>query len=162
MVFSQRSYDTVKHYSIKTLFLSWPQINLLEYFGFQMIDFFFICKTFFKIVWNAKRNIWSVLYHYQNFLAILEQNFKLKHLFFPNHTVRNLHFLSKNSTLNSQKNCRYFLGWKTRENVVVGLFSCWQLWFYEKNCKKKFGWKTRENVRVLSKLNFWTKIWLFE
>ena len=29
-------------------------------------------------------------------------------------------------------------------------FSCWQLWFPEKNCK------------VLSKLNFWTKIWLFE
>ena len=43
-----------------------------------------------------------------------------------------------------------------------GLFSCWQLWFHEKNCQKTFGWKTRENVGVLSKLNFWTKIWLFE
>ena len=43
-----------------------------------------------------------------------------------------------------------------------GLFSCWQLWFHEKNCQKKFGRKTRENVGVLSKLNFWTKIWLFE
>ena len=41
-------------------------------------------------------------------------------------------------------------------------FSCWQLWFHEKNGQKKFGWKTRENVGVLSKLNFWTKIWLFE
>ena len=43
-----------------------------------------------------------------------------------------------------------------------GLLSCWQLWFHEKNCQKKFGWKTRENVEGLSKLNFWTKIWLFE
>ena len=43
-----------------------------------------------------------------------------------------------------------------------GLYSCWQLWFHEKNCQKKFGWKTRQNVGVLSKLNFWTKIWLFE
>ena len=36
------------------------------------------------------------------------------------HTVRNLHFLSKNSTLISRENCRIFgVGWKTRENVVV-------------------------------------------
>ena len=35
------------------------------------------------------------------------------------HTVRNLHFLSKNSTLISQENCRFFFGWKTCENVVV-------------------------------------------
>ena len=35
------------------------------------------------------------------------------------HTVRNLHFLSKNSTLISRENCRFFFGWKTRENVVV-------------------------------------------
>ena len=33
------------------------------------------------------------------------------------HTVRNLHFLSKNSTLISWENCRFF-GWKTCENVV--------------------------------------------
>ena len=37
-----------------------------------------------------------------------------------------------------------------------------QLWFHEKNCQKIFGWKTRENVGVLSKLNFWTKFWIFE
>ena len=43
-----------------------------------------------------------------------------------------------------------------------GLFNCWQLWFHEKNWQKRFGWKTRENVGVLSKLVFWTKIWLFE
>ena len=34
------------------------------------------------------------------------------------HTVRNLHIWSKNSTLISRENCRFF-GWKTRENVVI-------------------------------------------
>ena len=34
--------------------------------------------------------------------------------------------------------------------------------FTGKIVKKKSGWKTREIVGVLSKLNFWTKIWLFE
>ena len=34
-------------------------------------------------------------------------------------TVRNLHFLSKNSILISRENCRLFWGGKTRENVVV-------------------------------------------
>ena len=37
------------------------------------------------------------------------------------YTVRNLHFLSKNSTLIFWENCRFF-GWKTRENVVVLAF----------------------------------------
>ena len=36
-----------------------------------------------------------------------------------NHTVGNLHFLSKNSFLISRENCRFFFGSKTRENVVV-------------------------------------------
>ena len=70
----------------------------------------------------------------------------------------------------------------------VGLFSCWQLWFPENIADFFYGWKTRENVVVLDflavdnfdftrkivktlsdenngflwKLNFWTKIWLFE
>ena len=35
------------------------------------------------------------------------------------HTVRNLHFLFKNSTLISLENLSIFLGEKTRENVVV-------------------------------------------
>ena len=38
------------------------------------------------------------------------------------HTVRNLHFLSKNSALISRENCRFF-GWKNRENVVSLDFS---------------------------------------
>ena len=97
------------------------------------------------------------------------------------HTVGNLHFLSKNSTLISPRKLSILLGgekicenvvvsvwgflavdnlskkfgWKTRENVVdcgFGLFSCWQLWFHEKNCQKNWV----KNVGVLSKLNFWT------
>ena len=40
--------------------------------------------------------------------------------FFPR-TVRNLHFLSKNSTLISRENCRFF-GVKTCENVVIWTF----------------------------------------
>ena len=36
----------------------------------------------------------------------------------PQHTVRNLHFLSENSTLIFQENS-WFFGWKIRENVVV-------------------------------------------
>ena len=36
------------------------------------------------------------------------------------HTVRNLHFLSKNSTLISRENCRFFLG----EKLVKMLWFC--------------------------------------
>ena len=77
------------------------------------------------------------------------------------HTVRNLHFMSKNSTLISRELSIFWVknSWKC---CGFGIFGCWQLWFHEKNCQKNFGWKTRENVGVLSKLNFWTKIWLFE
>ena len=59
------------------------------------------------------------------------------------HTVRNLHFLSKNSTLISREKLTNCFGWKC---CGFGLFSCWQLWFHEKNSQKKFEWKTRENV----------------
>ena len=62
------------------------------------------------------------------------------------HTVRNLHFLSKNSTLISRENCRFFWVKNSWKCCGFWLFSCWQLWFHEKNCQKKFDWKTRENV----------------
>jgi len=92
------------------------------------------------------------------------------------HTVRNLHFMSKHSTLISRENCRLswvkntwkccgfwlFSSWqlwfheKNYQKILCenswkccgfGLFSCWQLWFHEKDCqKKKLGWKTGENV----------------
>ena len=43
-----------------------------------------------------------------------------------------------------------------------GLFNRWQLWIHEENCQNNLGKKTCENVGVMSKWNFWTKIWLFE
>ena len=77
------------------------------------------------------------------------------------HTVRNLHFLSKSSTLISWEICRFF-EWKTCENVVgLDILAVDNFDFTRKIVKKKFGWKTRENVGVLSKLNFWTKILTF-
>ena len=85
-----------------------------------------------------------------------------KSLIFWRHTLRDLHFVSKNSTLISRENCHFFGVKNSWKCCGFGLFSCWQLWFHEKNCQKKIWWKTRENVGVLSKLNFWTKIWLFE
>ena len=58
------------------------------------------------------------------------------------HTVRNLHFLSKNSTLISRENCRFFLVWKTRENVVVlDSLAVDNFDFTRKISKKKFGEK---------------------
>ena len=75
------------------------------------------------------------------------------------HTVRNLHFLSKNSTLISRENCGFFGGVKNSWKCCgFGRFSCWQLWFHEKNCQKylvKNLWKCWGFV--LSRLNFWTK-----
>ena len=69
-------------------------------------------------------------------------------------------FLSKNSTLISRENCRFF---ETRENVVILEFLDVEDFDFTRNIvKKKIGWKTRENVWVLSKMNFWTKIWLVE
>ena len=78
---------------------------------------------------------------------------------YRSHTVRNLHFSYKNSTVISRENCRLF-GWKTRETVVVLDFLAVDNFdFTRKIVKKNFADKTRENVGVLSKLNFWTKIW---
>ena len=73
------------------------------------------------------------------------------------HTVRNLHFLSKNTTLTSRKNCRFFWVKNSWKCCGFGLFSCWQLWFHEKNCRNKNPWKCWGFVKI----EFWTKIWLF-
>ena len=75
--------------------------------------------------------------------------------FWTLHIVRNLHFFSKNSTLISRENCRFFLVKNSWKWFGFGLFSCWQLWFHEKNCQKDLEWKTRKNVEVvLSKVKF--------
>ena len=52
------------------------------------------------------------------------------------HIVRNLHFLSKNSTLISRENCRIFGVKNSWKCCGFELFSYWQLWFHEKNCQK--------------------------
>ena len=50
------------------------------------------------------------------------------------HTVRNLHFLSKNSTLISrEKLSKKFWVKNSWKCWGFGLFSCWHLWFHEKN-----------------------------
>ena len=57
------------------------------------------------------------------------------------HTVRNLHFLSKNSTLISRENCRLFFC-KARENVVVlNILAVDNFDFTRKIVKKNLGEK---------------------
>jgi len=68
------------------------------------------------------------------------------------HTVRNLHFLSKNSTLISRENCRFFWMKNSWKCCGFGLFSCWQLWFHEKNCQKNLGEKL---VKMLGVCQNW-------
>ena len=68
--------------------------------------------------------------------------FELKLSTVLQHTVRNLHFSSKNSTLISRENCQFILGGKTRENVVVLDFLAVDNFdFTRKIVKKKFGVK---------------------
>ena len=55
-----------------------------------------------------------------------------------------------------------FFGWKTHENVLVLDFLAVDNIDFTRKIVKKNVWKTRENVWFLSKLNFWTKIWLLE
>ena len=55
------------------------------------------------------------------------------------------------------------LGWKTRENVVVLDFLVVDNFDFTGKIVKKFlGEKLVKMLCFLSKLNFWTKIWLFE
>merc|ERR1712004_80347 len=73
------------------------------------------------------------------------------------HTVRNLHFLSKNSTLISRENCRFFLGEKL---VKILWFWTFQLLTTlisrEKLSKKNLCEELVKMLGFLSKLNFWT------
>ena len=146
---------------------------------------YFVPPTFLTILKLLK--CWLYLWVDGSFLG---RFWKVFSSIFPNiadmrvrqlHTVWNIHFCQKIQLLFPEKNCQIVLGensWKCRG---FGLFSCWQLWFHEKNCQKNFERKTRENVgdlhflfvdmttlisrencKILSKLNFCTKIWLFE
>ena len=66
------------------------------------------------------------------------------------HTVRNLHFLSKNSILFSRDNCRFFWVKNSWKCCGFGLPNCLQLRFHEKNCQKILGEK------LVKMLRFWT------
>ena len=57
------------------------------------------------------------------------------------HTVRNLDFLSKNSTLIFREIVDFFWVKNSWKCCGFGLFSSWQLWFHEKNCPKNVGEK---------------------
>ena len=57
------------------------------------------------------------------------------------HCSKSLNFLSKNSTLISRENCRFFWGRKTRENVLVLDFLVFDNFDFTRNCKKKLGEK---------------------
>ena len=62
------------------------------------------------------------------------------------HILFKIFIFCPNSTLISRENCRFFWVKNSWKCCGLGLFSCWQLWFYEKNCQKIFRWKTCENV----------------
>ena len=117
-----------------------PLRSLVEYLG--------LC---FPRMWSFKVSLRE--YKYPQILH-LNLTWKCKRFFLQvgKHTVRNLHFLSKNTTLISRENCRFFgvkNSWKC--------FGFGQLWFHEKNCQKNFGWKTRENVGFFVKIEFLDK-----
>ena len=79
----------------------------------------FVHKYFFlqynTLQWTQQR---KKCFAFQFFLA--------RATFFPLclHTVRNLHFLSKNSTLISRENCRFFWVKNSRKCCGFGLFRC--------------------------------------
>ena len=140
-----------------TFYLLLLSLNFISFYG-----------LFAFIYWRVGCKLWSLLlqkvavfptsfYFLRSIISVAACSYIL-----VVHTVRNLHFLSKNSTLISRENCRFFWLKNSWKCCGFGLFSCWQLWFHEKNCLKFFLWKTRENVGILSTWNFWTKIWLFE
>jgi len=60
----------------------------------------------------------KVRFFFSTFSKIFKRSLKIV-IFTIFHFVRNLHLLSKNSTLISRENCRIFFRWRTRENVVV-------------------------------------------
>ena len=135
---------------------------------------------------SSSRSFLSSLIDESSQVSTLQQNNQLIHFSSATgnkpflDTVRNLHFLSKNSTLISRENCRVFFGEKLVKMLWFGtfyllttlisgeklskkfwvknswnccgfgLFSCWQLWFHEKNCQKILVEK------LVKMLWFWT------
>ena len=86
----------------------------------------------------------------------------IRYLLVALHTVRNLHFLSKNSTLISLENCQFFGGGeklvKMTNVVVLDFLAVDNFDFTRKIAKKKLGEKLAKMLEFCQNLNFWTKI----
>ena len=139
------------------------------------------CFNFQSIVWFQTKGFYSWAEKYMTFKnqphhQILKMAFWMKTLSdqtqwmkygnFKNltkaHCSKSSFFVQK-FNFDFPRKLSIFVGWKTRENVVVLDFLAVDIFdFTRKIVKTIFGWKTREDFGVLSKLNFWTKIWLFE
>ena len=91
----------------------------------------------FHDLWNSTKNVSFFWIFSQK--RIFELIFQIYSYWL--YTVRNLHFFSKNSTLISRENCRFFWLKNSWKCCGFGLFSCWPLWFHEKNCQKILGEK---------------------
>ena len=117
----------------------------------------FILKQMVRIAHCANRRSRTVdkdrLSEWKRIFAVILKIFILFSDFIKSsqHTIRKIKFLSKNSTLISRENCRFYWLKNSWKCCGFGHSSWWQLWFHEKNCQKKIGLKTRENVGVLSK-----------
>ena len=105
-----------------------PSKNLLQLMGVSSVTFHMVDQAC------------------SNTSSHVSEKYKLHH-----HTIRNLHFLSKNSTLICRENCRFF-GLKTRENVVVLDFLAVENFdFTRKIVKKNLG---KKFVKMLWFLTF--------
>ena len=100
---------------------------------------------------NFVRNLLDCEAGYENLWLIFGAKIQIFHLEIKR-TVRNVQFLSKNSTLISRENCRFF-GWKTRENVVVlDILAVDNFDFEIKKCQRKCwvknSWKCWGFVKI--------------
>ena len=85
----------------------------------------------------------------------------LKKLSIFSHYSKSSFFVQK-STLISRENCRFFLGEKLVKIVVVLDFLAVDKFDFTRKIVKKIWVKKSWKCWGLSKLNFWTKIWLLE
>ena len=120
-------------------------------------------KLHFPLMLLFSKFYGALVYSLHIFSSHVTSFFTLLSSRFPSFLFGIFIFLSKNSTLISRENCRFFGWWKTRENVVVLDFLAVDNFdFTRKIVKKNLGEKVVKMVGFWSKLNFWTKIWLFE
>ena len=76
-------------------------------------------------VLNEKRTDFKIKYHWRALWVVASSLSET-----PAHTVWNLHFLSKNSTLTPREKSWFFWMKNSWKCCGLGLFSCWQLWFH--------------------------------